>query len=170
MPVELTEALLSKAAGWEAMKQARAYLAQGQVLSSYWAPPLLRGVVQAGDLSFRASMVIKSDIDIENLCTCRDARAWGKICAHVVSVGLHWLKSQQPEHSEPKDGPDRIESGPATLRRNVAALQRQADGEPAELFIIFPPNIEQALTRGRIMLVLEAKWDGGRCPLNALPR
>ena len=95
MSVELTEAMLSQAAGWDVMKKARAYLAQGQVLSSYWAPPLLRGVVQAGDMSFRASMVIKSGIDIENLCTCREAREWGKICAHGVGVGLHWLQQQQ---------------------------------------------------------------------------
>lgn len=40
--VELTEALLSKAAGWDVMKRARCYLAQGQVLSSYWAAPSLR--------------------------------------------------------------------------------------------------------------------------------
>src|SRR6266705_3735419 len=97
MAVELTEALLSQAAGWDVIKLARAYLGQGQVLSSYWAPPLLRGVVQAGEISFRASMVIKSDIDIENLCTCRDAREWGKICAHGVGVGLHWLKTQKAE-------------------------------------------------------------------------
>jgi len=36
MPVELTDDLLIKAAGWEVIKLARAYLAQGQVLSSYW--------------------------------------------------------------------------------------------------------------------------------------
>src|SRR5512142_3184198 len=96
MPVELTEALLSTAAGWDVMKRARAYLEQGQVLSSYWAPPLLRGVVQAGEISFRASMVIKGPVDIENLCTCREAREWGKICAHGVAVGLHWLKAQTP--------------------------------------------------------------------------
>ena len=95
MAVELTEALLSNAAGWEAMKYARAYLASGQVLSSYWAPPLLRGVVQTGEMSFRASMVIHSESDIENLCTCREAREWGKICAHAVGVGLHWLKGRQ---------------------------------------------------------------------------
>src|SRR5512142_1468608 len=95
MPVELTEALLSTAAGWDVMKLARAYLEQDQVLSSHWAPPLLRGVVQAGEVSFRASMVLKSHIDIENLCTCREAREWGKICAHSVAVGLHWLRAQQ---------------------------------------------------------------------------
>src|SRR5690348_3931273 len=79
------------------MKRARAYVGQGQVLSSYWAPPLLRGVVQSDDVSFRASMVIKNEIDIENFCNCREAREWGKICAHVVGVGLHWLKEQQPQ-------------------------------------------------------------------------
>src|ERR1051325_11202616 len=97
MSVELTEVVLSKAAGWDVMKQARAYLEQNYVVSSYWAPPLLRGVVQTGDGSFRASMVIKSDIDIENLCHCREAREWGKICAHGVAVGLHWLKIQKNE-------------------------------------------------------------------------
>src|SRR6266571_8157352 len=96
MAVELTEALLGQAAGWDVIKLARAYLGQGQVLSSQWAPPLLRGVVQSGETSFRASMVINNPIDIENLCTCREAREWGKICAHGVAVGLHWLKEQQP--------------------------------------------------------------------------
>ena len=91
MSVELTEKLLSDAAGWDVMKRARAYLEQRQVLSSYWAPPLLRGVVQNDGASFRASMVIHNGIDIENLCNCRDAREWGKICAHGVAVGLHWL-------------------------------------------------------------------------------
>src|SRR5512140_2035177 len=95
MPVELTEKLLSEAAGWDVVKHARACLQQGQVLSSHWAPPLLRGVVQAGEMSFRASMVLKSPIDIENLCTCRDAREWGKICVHGVAVGLHWLQMQE---------------------------------------------------------------------------
>ena len=50
MPVELTEALLSAAAGWEVMKRARAYLEQGEVLSSHWSAPLLCGVVRAGEV------------------------------------------------------------------------------------------------------------------------
>ena len=170
MPVELTEVLLSKAAGWEVMKRARAYLEQGEVLSSNWTPPLLRGVVQGGEVSFRASMVIRGEIDIENLCTCRDAREWGKICAHGVAVGLHWLKSQQPITNPT---PARSAVGgvqTATPAKRPVALQREAAGEPAELFIILPPNVEQAITRGKVMLVFEAKWSGGRCPLSALPK
>jgi len=160
--VELTEKLLGDAAGWEAMKQARALLAQGQVVSSYWAPPLLRGVVRVGEIFFRASLVIKGEIDMENLCTCRDARESGKICAHVVAVGLHWLKAQRPQ--TPAAPP------PAAPVRKSSSLHRDATGTPAELCIIFPPNLEQALARGRLMLVFEARWGGGRGPLNALPK
>jgi superfamily II DNA or RNA helicase len=170
MSVELTEGLLSKAAGWDAMKRARAYLQQGEVLSSCWSPPLLRGVVQTGEASFRASMVIKGEIDIENLCNCRDAREWGKVCAHGVAVGLHWLMGQAPE---PDPAPARSAVGGVQTRtpaKKSASLQRAAGGEPAELFIILPPNVEQAIARGKVMLVFEAKWSGGRCPLSALPK
>jgi superfamily II DNA or RNA helicase len=170
MPVELTEALLMKAAGWDVVKRARAYIEQGQVVSSYWAAPLLRGVVQGVESSFRASMVINNDIDIENLCNCREAREWGKICAHSVAVGLHWIAAQKGETtSAPTKSNAPTPAAKAPIKK-VSALTRNADGEPAELFIILPPNFEQAIVRGKIMLVLEAKWSGGRVPLNALPK
>lgn len=165
MSVELTDSLLAKAAGWDVVKQARASLEQGQVMSSYWAPPLLRGVVQSAGNTFRASLVIKNEIDIENLCNCRESREWGKICPHVVAVGLHWLRAQKKESAPAASRP-----APTSPVKKAPALQRNASGEPAELFIILPPNFDQALARGKVMLVLEARWGGGRCPLNALPR
>ena len=167
MSAVLSEALLSKAAGWEAMKQARAYLAQGQVVSSFWEPPLLRGVVQAGEISFRASMVIKGPIDIENLCTCRDSRQWGKICAHSVAVGLHWLANQSAAANPPRSNSPTQTSKPTRTKQGVL---RSSNGEPAELFVIFPPNLESAIARGKVMLVFEARWRSGRGPLNSLPK
>src|SRR5260221_464468 len=136
MSVELTEALLSKAAGWDVMKLARAYLAQGQVLSSNWTPPLLRGVVQSGEMSFRASLVVKSDMDIENLCGCREAREWGKICAHAVGVGLHWLKGQQTGASPASPRASSGSPAPNAPAKRRSGLVRAANGEAAELFII----------------------------------
>src|SRR6266850_3163495 len=170
MPVELTETLLSKAAGWDVMKLARAYLAQGQVLSSNWTPPLLRGVVQSGEMSFRASLVVKSDTDIENLCGCREAREWGKICAHAVGVGLHWLKGQQPAATSGSARGAVGSPAQAASAKKRSTLVRAANGDAAELFVILPPNPDQALARGKLMLVFEVKWSGGRAPLNALPR
>ena len=165
MSVELTEALLVKAAGWDVVKRARASIEQGHVISSYWAPPLLRGVVQSDGVSIRASLVIQGEIDIENLCTCREARQWGKICAHVVAVGLHWLNAQKPAAAPPPaDAPKK------NTTANLPSLQRSADGEPAELFLLLPPNFDQSIARGKVMLVFEARWGGGRCPLAALPK
>ena len=158
MSVELDEPLFSQAAGWDVMKHARAILEQGRVLSSYWAPPLLRGVVQTGEGSVRASLVIHGQASMENLCPCRDSRQWGKICVHVVAVGLHWLKSQNAAPSA------------KIPVKKASELRREPGGEPAELFLILPPNLEQAVARGKVMLVFEAKWSGGRCPLNALPK
>lgn len=163
MSVELTETLLSNAAGWDVMKRARAYLTQGEVVSSYWAPPLLRGVVQTEGVSVRASMVISNGIDIENLCNCREARQWGKICAHGVAVGLHWLDAQKKAAT-----PAAPTAKP--VAKKTPSLLRASSGEPAELFLILPPNFESAAARGKLMLVVEAKWGGGRCPLNALPK
>ncbi len=170
MSVELNEALLQKAAGWDVVKRARAYLQLGQVLSSDWQPPLLRGVVQNDGVSFRASMVVKSSIDIENLCTCREARAWGKICAHGVAVGLHWIAAQKSNNTAtPARSIASVPPSPAPARK-PDGLQRAPTGEPAGLFVILPPNFDQAIARGKIMLTFEAKWSGGRCPLNALPK
>jgi superfamily II DNA or RNA helicase len=165
MSVELTESLLVNAAGWDVMKRARAYLTQGQVISSYWAPPLLRGVVQTDGMTFRGSLIIKNSVDIDNLCNCREAREWGKICAHGVAVGLHWLNAQKTPAAPAPTRP-----APVQPVKRTSSLLRTASGEAAELFIILPPNLDQALGRGKLMLVLEAKWGGGRCPLNALPK
>jgi len=168
--MELDESFFSQAAGWEVMKHARACVEQGQVLSSAWAPPLLRGVVQSGETSVRASLVIHGRASMENLCPCRESRQWGKICHHVVAVGLHWLKSQATKKEAPSS--NRSGSGLATRppAQKVSGLRRQDAGEPAELFLILPPNLEPAIARGKIMVVFEAEWSGGRSPLNALPR
>ncbi len=170
MSIELTDALFSKAAGWEAMKRARAYLELDQVLSSNWTEPILKGVIQAGEVSFRAGLVIKGPIDIENICSCRESREWGTICAHSVAVGLHWMRSQKGEAAPAPSRARSVASVPTPPPRKASGLLRDASGEPAELFIILTPNFEQAAARGKVVLVLEAKWGGGRCPLNALPK
>jgi superfamily II DNA or RNA helicase len=169
MSDELDESLFSQAAGWDVMKRARAYIEQDQVLSSNWSPPLLRGVVQTGEGSIRTSLVINGRASMENLCPCRDSRQWGKICAHVVAVGLHWLKSQKAENVAV--APQTSNSAATNLPiKKMSGLLRATIGEPAELFLILPPNLEPAVARGKLMVVFEAKWSGGRCPLNALPR
>ena len=175
--VELTEAFLAKIAGWEAMKRARVLLESGKVLSSNWTPPILRGVVQEGTISYRAGLAIKDAIDLENMCGCRESRQWGTICAHSVAVGLHHLHRNDPV---PDKGlataatPALLKATGATARtveRTGRRLRRVKDGgEPLEISVILPPNLAQAMAKGVIMVCFEGAWRRGRGPLNSLDR
>jgi len=91
--VELTEKLLGRIAGWQALQEARALVEAGQVLSASWTPPVLQGIVRAGTVSFRAGLVLKDAVNVDNLCSCRSSRQWGTICAHSVAVGLRHLRA-----------------------------------------------------------------------------
>src|SRR5688572_13243878 len=168
MTIELTDAFFAQVAGWDAVKQARALLQQGRVLSSNWTPPLLKGVVQEGGTSYRAGLVIKNTVDVENICSCGQAREWGTICAHSVAVGLHHLKG-----SSPSTAPAQQTHKAVPAPEPKPGLQRQVvaeDSADTALFVIFPPNLEQAIPRDKIMLCFEAEKDGRRTPLNALSK
>src|SRR5439155_6587412 len=170
--VELNEPFFARIAGWEAMKQARGLLAADKVLSSNWTAPVLKGVVQDGSTSYRAGLVIKDHINIENLCGCRSSRQWGTICAHSVAVGLHHLKSSGAGIPPAQEAPGTAGGTPAPLSNRGAKRVRRVPegGEAAEVSIILPPNFEPAAARGKVMLCFEAAWRGGRVPLNALPQ
>lgn len=174
--VVLSDILLAKLAGWEAVKTARILVAGDRVLSSEWQPPLLRGTVQQGTSSFRAGLVIKSASDAENLCPCRESRERGMICAHSVAVGLHFLKSQTPAAPAPSPSQSRtVEKSvvAAKPRPPAKTLKRAAVGEAGlelQINLILPPNLSDALARNKIMLYCEAQWRGGRAPLDAIPR
>lgn len=167
--IHLNEQFLAKIAGWDVIKQARAALAGGRVLSSNWTPPVLKGVVQEGTTSYRAGLVIKDSINIDNLCTCRAAKAWGTMCVHSIAVGLHHLQGSAPATPTP---PTTVKS-PAPSQPNPPArtfkrLKRSADGFETEITLILPPNFAQPLTKGKVMLYAEAAWNKGRNPLSAL--
>jgi superfamily II DNA or RNA helicase len=179
--IQLNDAFFQKTAGWEVVKHARALLAIDKVLSSNYTPPVLKGVVAAGETTYRAGLVIKGVIDIDNLCTCRASRDDGIICAHSVAVGLHWMRGQAEEKSGKQEnrktgaeavGPVRTAtSGPAAVpkpARDGIKLRRAEGGEVLEIHVIFPPNLADSLARGRAMLVFEGATSRGRMPLNAL--
>jgi superfamily II DNA or RNA helicase len=179
--LELTEALLAKIAGWEAIKQARALLEMDRVLSSFWEAPLLRGVVQEGGASLRAGLIIKSSSDVENMCPCRQSRQYGMICSHSVAVGLHYIRSRTESSSAASSSrsglasppPARaISSRPEPAKPRAKALLRSTDsaaGSPLELHFLFPPNFAEAASKGRVMVCIEGVWSDGRNPLNAIP-
>ncbi len=173
--IQLTEAFLIKIAGWEAIKHARALLSSGKVLSSNWTPPTLRGVVQSDDTSYRAGLIIKDSINIDNLCTCRASRQWGTLCAHSVAVGLHAIKppaptsgSNSPDGTNSSGATRSLPARPAIKTKDPARLVRSDHGIPLSIHVLFPPNLMDAFSRSRILLVFEGVSERGRAPLSGL--
>ncbi len=157
--IPITEKLLSGAGGWQALKAGRELWKAGRVAEATYEAPLLTGNVREGGKTFRAGLRIRSASDIENLCTCRESREWGKVCAHSLAVGLAYLAPALVSPNEP-------------VAVQAAAPSRFGDaGELVKLHFILPPNFVNAWEKGQVMLCLEAERDGGaRVPLDALPR
>jgi len=86
------ERFLSDAGGCQALKQARALHQMGRVLEAAYEPPLLQGRVKEGQSEFRSGLKILSVSNVENLCTCRESRQRGVICAHSLAVGLEIIQ------------------------------------------------------------------------------
>lgn len=161
----MSDEFFGKIAGWEVVKNARGAVASDRVLSSDWAPPILKGIVQEGPTSYRAGLVIKDAIDVENLCTCRTSKQWGSICVHSVAVGLHYLQRLKGPPPEKQQAPE-VAPKP---QKAAKAIRRAATGEQLEIHVVLPPNFKEALARGKVMLVLEGEWSKGRMPLDRAP-
>jgi len=159
--IQLTDSLLAKLAGWDAVKQARSLVAGDRVLASDWQPPKLQGTVRDGSATYRAGLVIRSASDADNLCPCRDSRQRGLICAHSIAIGFHYLKPQSPQPAPRPIEPSRPapvveEAGRPEFKLHLAGglavLQARLgcfyDGKPARSV---PPEAHARLMRGGFM-------------------
>ncbi|MGI8821517.1 MAG: DEAD/DEAH box helicase [Chthoniobacterales bacterium] len=163
--IPITQKLLVTAGGWPAMKQAQQMHAAGRVLEAEYHPPLLTGTIRDGTRNLRAGLRIKSASDVENTCTCRQSREWGKICAHSLAVGLAYLAPAAP--------PVMAAAQPATPQApagpRFVAIGTE-DAKPAKLHLILPPNFPAAWQKGQVMLVVETAVAANRMLLSALPQ
>ena len=159
---DFNERLLADAGGWQAMKEARALYDMDRVLEATWEPPMLQGRVRAGELEYRAGLKILSKSNVENLCTCRDSRQRGMICAHSLAVGLAALKPRPV--AKPVAAPM-----PATTEKSAALIFAE-EGELLELAIVFGPNLAAAWEKNSVTVIVEAIVGGKRGLLSAVDR
>ncbi len=158
--IELTERLLADAGGWQAMKEARALFEMDRVAEAAWESPILQGRVRSGETEFRAGLRVNSKSNVENLCTCRDSRQRGMICAHSLAVCLAVLKPRPaPAPILPKENPAPAKS---------AALTFADDGEPFELAIVLAPNLAASWEKNAVIVGVEAITGGKRVLLSAV--
>lgn len=166
--VVLSEKLLQKIGGWQAVKEARGIHAAGKVLSADWSPPDLTGEVQGGAGVLKSGLVIRDPINVENLCTCKESRQWGRICGHSLAVALEVISPRKVE--PPREVPPEPPVEPSKSEPRVLPVQVSSDGPRFSIGAIFPPNLESAMVSGAIPVFFEAHVSGKRMPLANVPK
>jgi superfamily II DNA or RNA helicase len=175
--IPITEKFLIDTGGWQPLKRAKALLEMGRVVSFNYTPPVLRGLVREGEIEFRAGLKIRSYTDVENLCSCRDSREWGSICAHSLALALALI--------QPKPVPAKPVSVPISSRLPVLvakedacssvgasgsdrALADRVDWHWIELHIVLAPNLEISWNKDQVVVGFEIVRKDGRTLASAL--
>src|SRR5258708_26506306 len=130
--IEITERFLMDPGVWQTMKHARARVEMVRVVSAEYNPPLLSGLVREGTTEYRAGLKILTKSDVENLCSCRDSREWGTICAHSLAVGLSFIRPKPLAAPAP----------PPPAARALKPILTLDDAEPRPIaYFILPPTL-----------------------------
>src|SRR5215469_11733393 len=158
--IEITERFLMDTGGWQAMKHARALVEMGRVVSAAYNSPVLRGLVREGTTEYRAGMKIRTKSDVENLCSCRESREWGTICAHSLAVGLAFIR--------PKPAVAAPVQTPAPPRQLKPVLNLDGTENRIEAYFILPPTFLNSWDRNQVMFGCEVETGGKRVLASAL--
>jgi len=147
--------------GWQAMKHARALLEMGRVISFNYTPPILKGLVREGPTEYRAGLKIRTRSDVENLCSCRESREWGKICPHSLALGFAFLQLRESAAIVP------TRPIPITPK----ALLTVDDNHPTiTVFFVLPPSFLSGWDRDQVMFGCEVESADRRLLASALDR
>jgi superfamily II DNA or RNA helicase len=178
--IQITERFLMDTGGWRAMKYAKALVQMGRVVSFNYTTPILRGMVREGDTEYRAGLKISSYSDVENLCSCRESREWGAICAHSLALGLASIRSETvsakpPEPPTPPALPVLVAETEVAPRESDSGpgkglVEGIADPLRIELCIVLPPNLETSWEKHQVVVGFEVMRKGNRMLASALDR
>lgn len=167
--IVITERLLMDAGGWQAIKHARALFQMGRVTAAEYRPPLLQGRVRDGETEYRCGLKIRTPGDIENLCSCRQSRDYGAICAHSLAVGLAWMKPKSPLSGDQGFAPAPSSGTVPKPAATGPELIPGGDAPAIELHVVVAPNFLATWSRDQVTLGFEVVQAGRRILASALP-
>lgn len=154
--LELTRDLLMDVGGHVEMKKARAIHRQGGVKSAEYRDGVLSGETRVGGKMKKVSMEMISRTHMENHCTCLMVRRDGRVCAHIMAIGLEVIDPQQIVTEVPN----------APVEDCWPKLSDE--GKPLSLQVMLPLKVKPSWERGQLMTGFGAVLDGEEILLSAL--
>jgi superfamily II DNA or RNA helicase len=176
-PLKITKELLLEIGGWRAMKEGRALWECGKVKEVAYEPPMLSGIVQTGTSTVNARLNLGRRLsEVENLCSCRQAREYGTVCAHVIALGLEYMEAGQGGRNgngasaSNGTGPSKSSAlspnGHSLPDKNAPRLhyiqlsEVADDTQVLELHIILPIKLNEAWNNGEMRILCQGGQQG----------
>lgn len=179
----ITQDFLVDIGGWEVLKQAKAMVAAGRVSAVRYQPPILSAVVQVDGRDLITRLKIgKGAADVENLCTCREAKEYGTICVHVMAAGWAYIQQQEAASAAYAQGqarqgkaapPAKKTKAPSTKAqtwKRVLAGPNETKTEPLALSLLLPLTFPSSLKEKATRLILEAQVGDPVTSGNSFPK
>ncbi len=144
--MQIDEKWLSEAAGWKAVKEAKALLSSDAVSTVIRRENEFQGVVGFGKACKRPKVRIQGKFDVSTVCTCMEARRSGAFCTHAVAMILLWIQKGDVDST--------ISSEKSDSNKNITPSLSAKESEQtldASLMLHFPPQFMDVWAKRHIM-------------------
>ncbi len=161
--LDVTKDFLLEIGGWRTFKEGKLLWESRKVSDVKIEDSILSGLIQSGTTHIKSRLKLGRRLsEIENLCSCRQAREYGTICPHVIAIGLAWMDmKEQSCLSEARSTTDECNSGSDNSEDInffpvIPFAEATALAPHLEIHIFLPKDLSQAWHKGQIQAVFEA--------------
>ena len=170
MHVPFTRKILEDWAGKAMFQKGVTLFEKGKVDKADYDPPFVTGQLAIGVRGMRSKFEVLKDGYVENHCPCRDNREEGKICAHLVALGLEAIRLYSDPHRVDKMEEEKRRAERLASFDDSAYHTRDPNGTPAALRIILKQSWRETLAEQRIPMRCAVEVGGQVIPLNEVPK
>jgi len=170
MHVPFTQKILENWAGRQTFKDGMTLFERGKVEKVAFDPPFVTGQLSIGVRGMRSKFEVLPDGLVENHCPCRENREEGKICAHLVALGLEAVRLYSDPHRVDKMAEEKRRAERLAAFDETAYHTRDPDGTPATLLITLKQSWRDHLPRCEVPMRIAAEIGEQIIPLNEIAK
>ena len=170
MHVPFTHKILKDWAGNAAFKDGTTLFEKGKVEKVAYDPPFVTGQLSIGIRGMRSKFEVLKDGFVENHCPCRENREEGKICAHLVALGLEAVRLYSDPHRVDKMEEEKRRAERLASFDDSAYHTRDPNGTPAGLRLTLKQSWREHLAEQAVPMRCAVEIGGQTVPLNEVPK
>ena len=170
MHVPFTQKTLEEWAGRATFKDGMLLFEKGKIDTVTYEHPFVTGQLSIGVRGMRSKFEVLSDGLVENHCPCRDNREDGKICKHLVALGIEAVRLYSDPHRVEKKAEEERRAKRLAEVDESAYHSRDPSGTPAALRVTLKQSWRESLPQHEVPLRVAAEIANQVVPLNEVPK